>query len=137
MSKSLYQYKFESENREQIEAMLRQLLPTKGYKMSKVPNTFVCGSGWMTAKRKIEYRIVGDMLSICVWKVIAPIVPMLEMGCNDANSTYGVVLNSGMKAAVENTAAEISAKFPLTMFSNCQSVADNFLDVISSTYQGQ
>ena len=136
MSKSLYQYRIYPEHRQHIEMLLHQILPTHKYKPSKQPNVFVCGSGWITAKRKIEYSITGDMLNICVWKVIAPIIPMLEMGCNDANSFYGAALNSGMKNAVEHTVNLISQQVPLTPLTYCVQVDDNFLDSISYAYRG-
>jgi len=130
MSKSLYQYRFNPEYRQQIEVMLPQLLASHKYKPSKTPNVFTLGSGWFTAKRRVEYRITGDLLSICIWKVVAPILPMIEMGCNDANSAYGAALNGGMKTTIEHTANMISQQFPMTNLAFCMPVPDNYLDTL-------
>ena len=130
MSKSLYQYKFNPEQRGLLEQVLIQALGEEKY-FDKVGNRmFTYGSGWLTAKRRIEYKITGDVLSICIWKVVAPFVPSAEMGCCDISNFYGGALNSSMKANIERIAYKVNCVCPLALITNCQTVDDNFFMMI-------
>ena len=130
MSKSLYQYSFNTEQREMIENLLVQSIRGARYKHTSAANTFVSGGGWVTAKKKLEYKFSGNILNICIWKVVAPIVPMWEMGCSDAKSTYGCALNSVLQSSVANIISQVNAQFPLVPLTLCHTVDDNFLSTL-------
>lgn len=130
MSKSLYQYRIKPEERDLVEVLLNGAIPMQQYKSCGHSNLFSYGNGWFSAKRRIQYKIVGDMLNICVWKVVAPIVPMWEMGCNDASNMYGGLLNTGMRMAVERAVASVGQQCEIMPVTVCQTVRDNFLDLI-------
>lgn len=131
MPKSLYQYRIDPENKQQIETMLNQTLPSLKYKPTKEPNVFACGDGFLAAKRKIEYKIAGNILSICIWKIFNG--RHGRTANHSANSTIGCALNSGMKKTIEKAANMISQQYPLTLVTGDKEVGDDFLAYISSS----
>ena len=130
MSKSLYQFKFEPENKQVVESILNNAIAEEKYKKNEKTNTFTYGNGWLTGKRRIEYRISDGVLSICIWKVVAPILPMIEMGCCDAKSTYGVILNEGMKSTIKKITHKINESCSLTPMVICETVSDDYFNRI-------
>ncbi|MBE7042679.1 MAG: hypothetical protein E7399_04190 [Ruminococcaceae bacterium] len=124
MPKSLYQYRICPEHQQQIEAMLNQILPSHRYKPDKEKNVFSCG-GFIAAKRKIEYKIIGDILNICIWKVFKGSYGRTTY--HPISSAVGFVLNSGMKNTIENTINIISQQYPLALITCCMDVDDNFI----------
>ena len=127
MSKSLYQYKINEENKTAIENAIVQSIMVEKYKPTKEPFVFVKGNGWFTAKKKIEFKVSGELLSICAWKVVAPVVPMWEMGCSDLKDVYGVALNAGINSSVLAIIGRVKAQFPMNTLAECESVTDDFL----------
>jgi len=128
MPKSLYQYRICPEHKQQIEDMLKQIIPSHKYKPDKEPNMFACG-GFLAAKRKIEYKITGDVLNICIWKIFKGSYGRISY--HPISSVVGCVLNSGMKNTIENTISIISQQFPLTLITCCMDVDDNFIAGLS------
>ena len=130
MSKSLYQYRFNPEQAPLLEQALINAILSEKYVNKGTPCTYTYGSGWFTAKRRIEYKITQGILHICIWRVVAPIVPMLEMGCSDLNSFYGCALNGSMKSTIDRIAYKVHNACGLSVMTNCQTVDDNFLSRI-------
>lgn len=127
MSKTLYQIQIQPETRQGIEQILVGAILSEKFKPTKEPNVYAYGSGWLTAKRKIEYKLTDNTLSICIWKVVAPFLPMIEMGCDHANSAYGMALNGSMKAVCERILGKIGQSYPTRVLQHCQVVEDNYL----------
>ncbi|MBQ8249862.1 MAG: hypothetical protein IJY93_08325 [Clostridia bacterium] len=130
MSKSLYQYKFNPEQRDLLHQVLVRAINDEQYLDKKGMRQFDRGNGWLTAKRRIEYRISEDILHICICKVIAMFVPSWEMGYGDADSFLGCLLNNSLKETVNRIAAKVHAVCPLIQLVNCYKVDNNFLMTI-------
>ena len=130
MSKSYYQLIFDPGHMQQLIAVLDQAITEEGYKSTGAPAQFYRGSGWWTAKRKIEYKIVDNSLNICIWKVVAFWLPMFEVGCSSASGAMGAMLNSAMQKSVENIIMKISRVLPVTYTVRCRDVNDNYLDTL-------
>ena len=128
--KSLYQYKFNPAQRQLLEQVLIKAIKEENYRNKNGTNIYTRGSGWLTAKRRIEYKISQDTLHICAWKVVAPIVPMLEMGSSDLNNAFGAALNPGMKSAINKIVTKVNSICNLAPGLICQTVNNSFLEHI-------
>lgn len=132
MSKSFYQFKFDPSCKQAIQSAIDGIIMSDKFKKCLKPGLFLWGNGWITAKRKLEYVLTDDTLNICVWKVVAPILPCIEMGCSDANGAYGMALNESLKTAVTNIALRLGSYAELHPEQMGITVGDNHLALIST-----
>ncbi len=128
MSKTLYQFKIDPEQRSQLENLLHIAIQEERYKSVGHSNLYALGTGWLTASRKIQYKITGNILSLCIWKAVAVIVPSLEVGSCSADNFYGSAFNSSMKNAIDRIAMRVGQHCMLVPLRMGETVSGDFLD---------